>query len=50
MAWWELALSICAMIAGLLVMTALAGRIYRFGILKYGKKASWADAVKWLRA
>lgn len=50
MAWWELALSICAMIAGLLIMTALAGRIYRFGILKYGKKASWADAVRWLRA
>ena len=50
MAWWELALSICAMIAGLLIMTALAGRIYRFGILKYGKKASWADAVKWIRA
>lgn len=50
MAWWEVALSIGAMVAGLLIMTAIAGRIYRFGILKYGKKASWADAVRWLRA
>ena len=50
LAWWELALSIGAMLVGLLIMTALAGRIYRFGILKYGKKASWADAVKWIRA
>ncbi len=49
-AWWELLLSIGAMLAGLVLMTALAGRIYRFGILKYGKKATWSDAVKWLRA
>ena len=50
LAWLELALSTGAMLVGLLIMTALAGRIYRFGILKYGKKASWADAVKWIRA
>jgi ABC-2 type transport system permease protein len=49
-AWWEVLLSIGAMVAGLLIMTALAGRIYRFGILKYGKKATWGDAVKWIRA
>ena len=49
-AWWEVLLSIAAMVAGLLIMTALAGRIYRFGILKYGKKATWGDAIKWLRA
>ena len=49
-AWWEVLLSIAAMVAGLLIMTALAGRIYRFGILKYGKKATWADAMKWIRA
>jgi ABC-2 type transport system permease protein len=49
-AWWEVLLSIGAMVAGLLIMTALAGRIYRFGILKYGKKATWGDAIKWLRA
>jgi ABC-2 type transport system permease protein len=48
-AWWEVLLSIAAMVAGLLIMTAIAGRIYRFGILKYGKKATWRDAMRWIR-
>jgi ABC-2 type transport system permease protein len=47
--WWEVLLSVASMVAGLLIMTAIAGRIYRFGILKYGKKATWRDAMRWIR-
>jgi ABC-2 type transport system permease protein len=43
------ALSILAMLAGLFLMSAVAGRIYRVGILKYGKKASWGEVLKWVR-
>ena len=30
-------------------MIALAARIYRVGILSYGKKASLADLWRWVR-
>ena len=48
--WWEVALSILAMLAGLFLMSAVAGRIYRVGILRYGKKASWGEVLKWVRS
>ncbi|MBI1307959.1 MAG: ABC transporter permease [Bacteroidetes bacterium] len=46
--WWEVALSM-----GLLILTFcftiwLAGRIYRTGILMYGKKATYKELFKWL--
>jgi ABC-2 type transport system permease protein len=28
----------------------LAGRIYRTGILMYGKKPSWKEVLRWIRA
>lgn len=45
---WELVLSMVLLIAGFLFFTWLAGRIYRTGILMYGKKASWKEIGKWL--
>lgn len=45
---WELALSMVSLIAGFLFFTWLAGRIYRTGILMYGKKAGWREIGKWL--
>lgn len=45
---WELALSMLSLIAGFLFFTWLAGKIYRTGILMYGKKASWKEIGKWL--
>ena len=45
---WELALSMTMLVVGFLFFTWLAGKIYRTGILMYGKKASWKELGKWL--
>lgn len=46
---WELLLSMGLLIAGFVGATWVAGKIYRTGILMYGKKASWKEIIKWLR-
>ena len=46
---WELALSIGILIASFIATTWLAGRIYRTGILMYGKKATYNEIWKWLK-
>lgn len=45
---WEIALSLILLIAGFMGTTWLAGKIYRVGILMYGKKPSWKEIGKWL--
>lgn len=45
---WELALSMALLVLGFIVTTWLAARIYRTGILMYGKKVSWRELGKWL--
>ncbi len=45
---WELGLSIGLLVAGFIAATWLAGRIYRVGILMYGKKTSWKELFKWM--
>ena len=44
---WELALSAFLLVAGFLFTTYIAGRIYRTGILMYGKKVSYKELWKW---
>jgi len=44
---WQLGLSMALMIAGFLFATYVAARIYRVGILMYGKKASYKELAKW---
>ncbi|MES2701937.1 MAG: ABC transporter permease [Bacteroidota bacterium] len=44
---WQLATSMALMVLGFLFTTWVAGRIYRVGILMYGKKASYKELVKW---
>jgi ABC-2 type transport system permease protein len=45
--WWQLGLSMGLLIAGFMFTTWLAARIYRTGILLYGKKASWKEMIRW---
>ena len=45
---WQLLLSMFLLIATFIFTTWLAGRIYRTGILMYGKKVSWKEMGKWL--
>jgi ABC-2 type transport system permease protein len=47
--WSDLWLSAGLLIAGFLATTWLAGKIYRTGILMYGKKVSYKELWKWLR-
>lgn len=44
---WQMTLSISLMIAGFLFTTYVAARIYRVGILMYGKKANFKEISKW---
>ncbi|MDB0007167.1 ABC transporter permease [Flavobacteriales bacterium] len=45
----ELILSITLLILGFLFTTWLAGKIYRVGILMYGKKISYKELWKWIK-
>jgi len=45
---WQLALSIVLLVAGFLFTTWIASRIYRVGILMYGKKVNFRELAKWL--
>ena len=47
--WWQLFLSMAMLILGFIGTTWLAGKIYRTGILLYGKKPSWKEMIKWVR-
>lgn len=45
--YWQLGLSIILLIAAFLFTTWFAGKIYRTGILMYGKKPTWKEMLKW---
>ena len=44
---WQLALSMGLLILGFIGTVWMASRIYRVGILMYGKKTSFKEMVKW---
>ncbi len=46
---WQLILSMALLIGGFLFTVWLAGKIYRTGILMYGKKVSYKELAKWLK-
>lgn len=45
--YWQLILSMLFLVAGFLFTTWLSAKIYRTGILMYGKKATWKEMWKW---
>ncbi|HEV2480820.1 MAG TPA: ABC transporter permease [Puia sp.] len=45
--YWQLGLSMLLLVLGFLGTVWLAGRIYRVGILMYGKKPTWKVMWKW---
>jgi ABC-2 type transport system permease protein len=46
--WWQIALSLIILFAFSYLMIWFAGRIYRAGILMYGKKASLKEIGRWI--
>ncbi|MBU6324347.1 MAG: ABC transporter permease [Bacteroidetes bacterium] len=46
--WWQLLLSMGSLLLTFLLMVWISGKIYRTGLLLYGKKVSWKELFKWL--
>ena len=46
---WQIALSIALLFATFIAIVWVASKIYRVGILMYGKKPTWKELVKWLK-
>ncbi|MBD0284571.1 MAG: ABC transporter permease [Flavisolibacter sp.] len=46
--YWQLGLSMLLLVIGFLFTTWLSAKIYRTGILLYGKKPTWKEMIKWV--
>jgi ABC-2 type transport system permease protein len=46
--WWQVIISVVSLIAFTIFVVWIAARIYRVGILMYGKKATLKEVGKWL--
>ena len=46
---WQVILSLAILFGTFLLVVWMAAKIYRIGILMYGKKPSWKQLYKWLR-
>ncbi len=45
--WWQLILSMSVLILSFMFTVWFAAKIYRTGILMYGKKPTWKEMIKW---
>ena len=46
---WQIAISLSVLVLSFIGTTWMAGKIYRTGILMYGKKATWKEMWKWVK-
>ena len=46
---WQIAISVTLLFASFFAVVWFAAKIYRIGILMYGKKPSWGELYKWLK-
>lgn len=47
--WWEWIISLILLLVTYLIVVWVAAKIYRVGILMYGKKPSYRELLKWLK-
>jgi ABC-2 type transport system permease protein len=47
--WWQIAISILLLIATIYGVVLVCAKIYRVGILMYGKKPTLPEILKWIR-
>ncbi|HUR11252.1 MAG TPA: ABC transporter permease [Flavitalea sp.] len=45
--WWQLVTSMALLVLGFIFFTWLTAKIYRTGILLYGKRVTWKEMLKW---
>jgi len=46
---WQIILSLSILVLSFIGTTWMAGKIYRTGILMYGKKTTWKEMWKWMK-
>jgi len=46
---WQILLSMVLMVLTFIAFVCMSAKVYRTGILMYGKKSSWKELWKWLR-
>ena len=46
---WEIVLSLALLVLTFALCAWLSAKIYRVGILMFGKKSTWKDLWKWLK-
>ncbi len=47
--WWQIAISLLILFSTFLIIVWFASKIYRVGILMYGKKPSYKELYKWIK-
>jgi ABC-2 type transport system permease protein len=47
--WWQLVMSLVLLFVSFVIVVWFAGKIYRVGILMYGKKPTYKELYKWLK-
>jgi len=47
--WTEVATSLAILLLSIAAVVAVAGRIYRIGVLMYGKRPSLRELGRWIR-
>ena len=47
--WWQILISVTLLFATFFFVVWFAAKIYRVGILMYGKKPTWKELYKWLK-
>ncbi len=47
--WWQVVISILILVISIWFMVVFAAKIYRIGILMYGKKPTYREIFKWLK-
>jgi ABC-2 type transport system permease protein len=46
---WQVIVSLIILLATFLIVVWFASKIYRVGILMYGKKPTWKELYQWLK-
>jgi ABC-2 type transport system permease protein len=46
---WEVLAAVAGLVAGIWLLRRTAGRVFRLGMLMYGKEPTWREIWRWAR-